>query len=182
MRRRFRHETRTWEYRIVEALNGKVSVFFGQDPQERPKKGAPVDVFRDAKRNEGVVGTFDEELAKATARGFSIEVDEAGLPLAQVDELRLLLAKYFGPYARFEALRKLLTKAKQPQPVLELLLEQLRAIESDMDEHDTPFPGRTPDMGAVHAYRRHYEALRLKASAGQRLSADELRFEYEVGA
>lgn len=61
----------------------------------------------------------------------------------------------------------MLTKAKQPLPVLELLLEQVRAIESDMDEHDTPFPGRTPDMGAVHAYRRHFEALKQKASGGQ---------------
>lgn len=182
MRRRFRHETQTHEYRIVEETNGRVSVFFGQDPQERPKKGVPVNVFQHAKRNEGVVGTFDEELAKTVARGFTIEVDEAGLPIDQVGELRLLLTKYFGPRARFDALRTMLTKAKQPLPVLELLLEQVRAIESDMDEHDTPFPGRTPDMGAVHAYRRHFEALKQKASGGQRLSADELRFEYSSDA
>lgn len=182
MRRRFRHEKQTHEYRIVEETNGRVSVFFGQDPQERPKKGVPVNVFQHAKRNEGAVGTFDEELAKTAARGFTIEVDEAGAPIDEVAELRLLLTKFYGPYARFEALRTLLHKAKTPLPVLDLLLEQLRSIESDMDEHDTPFPGRTPDMGAVHAYRRHFEALKQKAGAGEPLSGDERRFAYSPGA
>jgi hypothetical protein len=176
VRRRFLHERRVTEWRMISDEGG-VTVRYGELPHPKVRSG---DLFTGGTKNETPAGTFDEEVEKAHARGFTIEVDELGQPVDEAATIRQVLTRYLDPRSKFEALRKLLTSSKSPGSVLALLLPLVAEIEADMDEHDTAFAPEDdgPDLGAPRAYRAHYEQLLKDLAGGRALTRAELSFRY----
>ena len=178
MKRRFRHATRIGEFREIADEGGQVVVYFSTDW-----------LGENRKRNEAKTGTFEQEVALAGERGFTIEVDEKGAPLkppTSLDRARLLAEKLEAdPYNTFVALRALLPEMSKPGPVLKNLLRALELIEADVDEHELQnyrvyFPAGD-GLEALTAYREHYQRLVKQVSKGVKPSAAHLRYEF-VGA
>lgn len=140
---------------------GGVSVQYGELPRQSQRSG---DLFGQGTKNETPPGSFDEEVEKARARGFTIEVDERAEPIDETNRLRQILTRYFDARSKFQALRKLLPTSKRPVEMLTLLLSLIAEIEADIEEHDTAFAagdkGPQPDLSVPRAYRAQYE-LRL---------------------
>lgn len=180
MRLRFFRRVNRWlpkefdEWREVRD-DGQVVVFFGTS------KSWPPDV---KKRSESKPGTFEAECAATLERGF-IEVDEKGKRLvAQTEEALLRELDQLDLYVRFEKLRARLRTVDDPAATVARLQSTMKAIESDLDEHDSPFPGPNdvpPDHGAVLAYAAHFKRLAEKCAAGQPLSRADRDYEYSPG-
>ena len=160
------------DWREISDAAGVVAVFFGTSETWPPSA---------RKQSEGRLSTHEAECAATLARGFE-EVDADGRALrARTEEDVMREFAKLGPFERFAKLRSHLLLTKSPALTLERLLATLDEVANDLDEHDSGFPGPEdipPDMGAVVAYRRRYEALQSQVARGETLTTAERAYVY----
>lgn len=158
------------EWRAV-VDDGAVSVFFGTSATWPPHQ---------QQRNETKPDSFEGECEAALARRY-VEVDPAtGAALVRETEAQRVGASLKkNPFVAFAELRALLLTTAEERLVLEGLIKVLGAIESDIDEHDTPFPTEQddpPDLGALAAFGRHFQSLLERARRGEPLTPADRAF------
>jgi hypothetical protein len=159
------------DWREVAEKLDQVEVYFGTSVSWPPYL---------RQRSESRPASFEQECEATLARRY-VEVDAtSGQPLIAPSEAELI-ARDLNQHPRLavDALRRRLEKTAEPRAVLQAIEKALRAVEMDVDEHDSPFPTEAdvpPDVGALHAWQAHFAQLLARVDGGEQLAAADRAF------